>query len=118
MRFVALGFIDQGIWSEMLGGGEPTLVAEIQAYDERLIADGFFVGGETLVPSTQAITVRGGRKPSTIDGPFAETKEQLGGIIFLEARDQKHAAELMSRHPSVRGGASWEIRPVTQLYQS
>lgn len=118
MRFVALGFIDQVKWANMLDGGEPALVREIKAYDERLIADGNFVGGETLVPSSRSITVHGGRKPSTTDGPFAETKEQLGGIIFLEARDQKHAAELMSQHPSVRGGASWEIRPVTHLYQS
>jgi len=118
MRFVALGFIDQEKWEEMLGGGETALVEQIRTYDEEQIAAGYFVGGETLVPSARAITVRGGFKPSVTDGPFAETKEQLGGIILLEARDQRHAAELMAGHPSVLGGASWEIRPVTVLYQS
>jgi hypothetical protein len=51
---------------------------------------------------------------SIIDGPFAETKEQLGGILVLEARDLNHAIQLMSKHPGVRGGG-FEIRPVADL---
>ena len=45
------------------------------------------------------------------DGPYAETKEQLGGILLLEANDMNHAIELMSKHPGVRLGGPFEIRP-------
>ena len=48
------------------------------------------------------------------DGPFAETKEQLGGIMILEARDLNHAVELISKHPGVTFGP-WEIRPAADL---
>jgi hypothetical protein len=48
------------------------------------------------------------------DGPYAETKEQLGGILVLEARDLNHAVQLMSKHPGVRVGP-WEIRPAEDL---
>jgi len=47
----------------------------------------------------------------TTDGPYAETKEQIGGFLLLEAKDLDHAIELMSKHPGVKGGA-FEIRPV------
>ena len=52
------------------------------------------------------------------DGPFVETKEQLGGILILEAADLNHAIRFMSAHPSLRlgrGGGSWEIRPAADL---
>jgi hypothetical protein len=51
---------------------------------------------------------------SVTDGPFAETKEQLGGILILEARDLDHAVELMSKHPGVKVGP-FEIRPAEDL---
>jgi hypothetical protein len=52
-----------------------------------------------------------GKKVVATDGPYAETKEQLGGILILEARDMQHAVELMSKHPGVRLGGPFEIRP-------
>ena len=48
------------------------------------------------------------------DGPYAETKEQIGGILILEAKDLNHAVELMSKHPGVKVGP-WEIRPAEDL---
>jgi hypothetical protein len=48
------------------------------------------------------------------DGPYAETKEQLGGILILEARDMRQAIELMSKHPGVRLGGPFEIRPADE----
>lgn len=48
------------------------------------------------------------------DGPFVETKETLGGILLLEARDLNHAIALMSKHPGVRTGSSFEIRPADE----
>ena len=85
------------------------------AYDDQLRANGQFKGGEALQPPNTAMTLRyaNGRVVVT-DGPFAETKEQLGGIMILEARDLNHAVELISKHPGATFGP-WEIRPAADL---
>ena len=116
MRYLCLGYIDQQKWEVMLEGRQTALLNEIHAYDDLLRKNGHFVGGETLVTArhSKTVTMRNS-KLAVIDGPFAETKEQVGGVIVLEASSQEHAAQLMSEHPSVRVGASWEIRPVTEL---
>jgi hypothetical protein len=54
-------------------------------------------------------------KVATTDGPYAETKEQLGGIGVLEARDMNHAIQLMSQHPALKYGTTWEIRPTFDM---
>lgn len=85
------------------------------AYDEDLRKNGHFVGGEALQSSSNATTLRWQSGKVTItDGPYAETKEQLGGILLLEARDLNHAIQLMSKHPGVKGGP-FEIRPAADL---
>lgn len=84
-------------------------------YDDKLRANGHFTAGEALQPPHTATTLysRNGKVVVT-DGPYAETKEQLGGILVLEARDLNHAIELMSQHPGVKAGP-WEIRPAADL---
>ena len=85
------------------------------AYDDVLRKNGHFIGGEGLQGARTAMTLRSrGGKVLVTDGPYAETKEQLGGILMLEARDMDHAIELMSKHPGVRGGP-FEIRPAADL---
>ena len=54
-------------------------------------------------------------KVATTDGPYTETKEQLGGVLILEARDMNHAVQLMSQHPALTYGNSFEIRPVGDM---
>ena len=54
-------------------------------------------------------------KVATTDGPYAETKEQLGGLLILEARDMNHAVQLMSQHPAMRYGNIFEIRPAGDM---
>jgi hypothetical protein len=83
-------------------------------YDDVLRVGGHFTGGEALQEPTKAITLRyiDGRVQAT-DGPYAETKEQLGGILILEAENMQHAVELMSKHPGVRTGP-FEIRPADE----
>jgi hypothetical protein len=54
-------------------------------------------------------------KVATTDGPYAETKEQLGGILVLEARDMNHAIQLMSQHPALKYGTLFEIRPTGDM---
>ena len=86
---------------------------ECFAYDELLLQNGHIVGGECLQSVRNATTVRWQNgKVSITDGPFAETKEQLGGLMVLEARDLNHAIQLMSKHPGIRYGGCFEIRPI------
>ena len=78
---------------------------------------GHYVAGEALHPTSTATTIRmrGGRLTTT-DGPFAETKEQLGGFYLIEARDLNEAIQVASKIPSVHTG-SIEIRPVVDFSQ-
>src|SRR5690349_4810305 len=84
-------------------------------YDDHLRASGHWAGGEALQPAETALTLswKNG-KVATTDGPYAETKEQIGGILILEARDMNHAIQLMSKHPGVQAGP-FEIRPAADL---
>ena len=85
------------------------------AYDDELRKNGHFAGGEALQGPHNATTLRWKNSKLVItDGPYAETKEQLGGILVLEARDLSHAIQLMSKHPGVKMGP-FEIRPAEDL---
>jgi hypothetical protein len=110
MRFVCLGYMDETKWDALSEGERSTLMEECFAYDDELRRGGHFAGGEALQGVRNAVTLRyRDGKAAITDGPYAETKEQLGGILFLEARDLNHAIQLMSRHPGVRCGP-FEIR--------
>src|SRR5579885_2543291 len=114
MRFVCLGFIDDANWTGMSESERNSFVEECFAYDDELRRGGHFAGGEALQEARRAATVRfRNRQLLVTDGPYAETKEQLGGILFLEARDLNHAIELISKHPGVRAGG-FEIRPANE----
>jgi hypothetical protein len=91
------------------------LMDECFAYDDVLRQHGHFASGEALQSAQNATTLRWKNgKVSITDGPYAETKEQLGGILVLEARDLNHAVQLMSKHPGVKAGP-FEIRPAADL---
>lgn len=110
MRFICLGYADETKWAEMSEADRVTFVDECFAYDDVLRRGGHFLGGEALGDVRKGATLRFQDGQVTVhDGPFIETKEHLGGILILEARDLKHAIELMSRHPGVRCG-HFEIR--------
>jgi hypothetical protein len=114
MRFVCLGFQDETSWAGLPESDRQSFMEKCFAYDDELRRGGHFLGGEALESVRNAATVRcrGGQVMVT-DGPYAETKEQLGGILFLEARDLNHAIQLMSKHPGVRAGG-FEIRPANE----
>jgi hypothetical protein len=85
-------------------------------YTNDLVAAGKIRGGERLRPSAAATTLRlsnGSRLLS--DGPFAETKEQLGGFYMVEAKDLDEAVELASKMPHLVDGGSVEIRPIWEM---
>lgn len=115
MKFVCLGYYDEKQWERVSEGEQHAMMDECFAYDDVLRDNGHFAGGEALGDSTSAATLRWkDGKALVSDGPYAETKEQLGGILILEARDMNHAIELMSKHPGVKNGP-FEIRPAADL---
>ena len=108
---VCLGYADMSVFQNAKPDEMARWMEECFAYDDVLRRGGHFLGGEALQPAQQARTVRMSEgKVIVTDGPYAETKEQLGGILLMEARDLAHAVELMSKHPGVRFGP-FEIRP-------
>jgi hypothetical protein len=115
MKFICLGCMDETLWAKLSPDEQLARVDECVAYDDVLRSNGHFTGGEVLQHATLAKTLRWHNGKATVtDGPFAETKEMLGGILILEARDMAHAVELMSKHPGVKMG-SFEIRPAADL---
>jgi len=115
MKFVCLGYIEAGKFESMPERERNAMVDSCFAYDDVLRENGHFAGGEGLLPASSAVTLRfQNGKVTATDGPYAETKEQIGGILILEANDLDHAVALMSRHPGVRTGP-FEIRPAADL---
>jgi hypothetical protein len=114
MKFICLGYMEESKWDEMPASDRSAIITECLAYDSELRRGGHLIGGEALQSIRNAATLqyRHGSVAVT-DGPYAETKEQLGGFLLFEARDLNHAIQLMSKHPGVRYG-SFEIRPVDE----
>ncbi|UUO07684.1 YciI family protein [Blastopirellula sp. J2-11] len=114
MKYVCLGYIDESKFADFPPEHWQKMMEECFAYDDELRRGGHFLGGEALDTARNAVTLRMKEgKVDVTDGPFAETKETLGGILLLEARDMNHAIALMSKHPGTKVGP-WEIRPADE----
>ena len=116
MKYICLGYYEPAKHASMTADERNAMFDECFEYDDHLRANGHWAGGEALQPRETALTLywKNG-KVATTDGPYAETKEQLGGILTLEARDMNHAIQLMSQHPSVKYGSIFEIRPAGDM---
>ena len=116
MKYICLGYYDKDKFDAMTEGEKNAMFDACFEYDDHLRANGHSPVGEALQPPETALTLywKNG-KVATTDGPYAETKEQLGGIGILEARDMNHAVQLIAQHPSLRYGSVWEIRPVGDM---
>lgn len=114
MKFVCLGYIDESAWDHLPDNKRQRMMEECFDYDDELRCGGHFLGGEALQSAQKAATLRWKNGSVEVtDGPYAETKEMLGGILLLEARDLAHAVSLMSKHPGVKVGP-FEIRPAAE----
>jgi hypothetical protein len=114
MKFLCLSYWDEKKFDLMSESERETFIKECVAYDNVLRKDGHFVRLEALQSARSAKTLRHrSGKVSITDGPYAESKEQLGGILLLDAGDLNHAVELMSKHPGIRV-ATLEIRPLDE----
>ena len=116
MKYICLGFYDEKKFAEIPQETAQRMMDECMAYDDELRRGGHFIGGEALDSARNAVTLRmKNDEVEVTDGPFVETKETLGGILLLEARDLNHAIALMSKHPGVKMGP-FEIRPSNEAF--
>jgi len=115
MKYLLLIYEDEKAWSKMSDGERGQMFGEYGRFTEDLKTSGNYIGGNPLQPTTTATTVRlrDGKRLVT-DGPFAETKEQLGGYYLVEAQDLDSAIGMAARIPSARAG-SIEVRPIMQF---
>jgi hypothetical protein len=115
MRYLCLGYHDEQTWSALPDAERQQILAETFAYERALRDRGHVLDAKGLQTARSATTLRcAGGGASITDGPFAETKEQLGGVMVLEASDLNHAIQLMSKLPCMRVGGSLEIRPLNE----
>ena len=115
MKYICLGYLEPGKIEGMTEDERHAMLDECFEYNDHLRANGHLVAEVPLQPPETALTLywKNG-KVATTDGPYAETKEQLGGIHILEARDLNHVIQLMSQHPGMKYG-SIEIRPIADI---
>ena len=112
MRFLLLLYGDETKWIDMSPEEAQQSVEVWNAYGKQLVDAGVLVAGEALAPTTEATTVRAGEDVLRTDGPFAETREQLGGFYVLECEDIDEAAGWAAKVPDLGEGGSVEVRPV------
>jgi len=114
MKFVCFGYFNEEVWTAMSESEQQRFMDACLAYDDVLRKLGP-MGGEALqtVRNTKTLRLRNGTVVIT-DGPFAETKEQIGGFFSFEAKDMDEAVRLVSNHPGLKAGP-FEIRPVEDM---
>jgi len=115
MKYVCLVYLVERDMSAMTKKEADACTEESLAYDDDLRKAGHFLVAHALQPVEAATTIRvRSGKLSTTDGPFAETKEQLGGFILIEARDLNEAIQVAAKIPMARHG-SIEVRPIREI---
>ena len=115
MKYLCLIYDEEKAIDGMSASESEAFMGEYFAFTQGIRESGQYVAGEALQPVSAATTVRirNGRM-STTDGPFAETREQLGGYFLIEARDLNEAIQVAAKIPSARIG-SIEVRPVVDF---
>ena len=117
MQYLCLVYHSEDYLAALSDAEYRAVVAETFAHNEELIASGHLLAGNALAPVAAATTVRvgGNGQVSITDGPFVETREQLGGYLLLEARDLNEAIRIAAAMPPARMGGGIEVRPVKDL---
>jgi hypothetical protein len=116
MRYMLLIYGDEKVWGKMSEQEKGAIFKQYGEFTEGIRESGAFQAGDPLQPTTTATTVRSKNgKTVTTDGPFAETKEQLGGYYIVEAKNLDEVLSIAARIPSVRVGGSIEVRPIMEM---
>jgi hypothetical protein len=117
MRYLCLIYENEKEWESKPQSELEAVMGEYFTFTENIRSNGKLVAGEALQPTPTATTVRvRNGKISTTDGPYAETKEQLGGFYLIDAKDLNDAIQVASKIPGARDGAV-EVRPVIDFSQ-
>jgi hypothetical protein len=112
MQYMCLIYDNEQAWQGMSEDERNAVFGEYNAFTESIKSSGNYLAGDALQPTSTATTVRiRNDETLTTDGPFAETKEQLGGYYLIEAKDADEALAIAARIPSAKYG-SIEVRPV------
>ena len=112
MQYLCLIYDEEKKMAGMAKSDVDAFMGEYGAFTQSVKTSGHYIGGNPLQPVHTATTIRvRNGKMSTTDGPFAETKEQLGGYYLIEAKDLNEAIQIGSRIPSAKTG-SIEVRPI------
>ena len=116
MKYMLLTYLDEKAWTSLSEAEQQQMMAECTPHVEKLIGSGKFLGGAPLHPTSTAATVRlrDGKRLVT-DGPFAETREQLGGYTLIDAKDLDEAIGIAAGFLGTRSPSTIEIRPVVEL---
>jgi hypothetical protein len=115
MKYLCLIYENEKAWETMPPADSEAIMNEYFGFTESIRKNGKYVAGEALQPTSTATTVRvRNGKISTTDGPFVETKEQLGGFYMIDAQDLNDAIQVAAKIPSARVGAI-EVRPVVDF---
>lgn len=116
MQFLLMCCFDENRWNAIPESQRADLMQAYGAWIARMTESGHYRGGGKLQESSTAasVTVRNG-KPAITDGPFAETKEQLGGYHLLECRDREEALALAAGIPTLPAGGKIEVRPLQHV---
>jgi hypothetical protein len=114
MQYLLLCCFEEARWTGLSQERRETIMKEYRTVLEDLSATGHYLAGAKLEPCAAATTLRErGGKPVMTDGPFAETKEQLGGYHLVECRDLDEALAIARRIPTLGAGGAIEVRPLT-----
>ena len=117
MRYLCLIYQDESVSQKLLKTEAEKIHGEYLAFTDEIKKSGRYLESDRLQPAQTASTVRvRNGKVTTTDGPFAETKEQLGGYYLIEATDLNEAIQIAAKIPSARFG-SIEVRPVWEIQQ-
>ena len=115
MKYLCLIYDSEAQNSKMTKEEGGKMMAEYGAFTQDIKKSGHYIGGNALQPTSTATTVRSrGGKVSTTDGPYVETKEQLGGYYLIEAKDLNDAVQVAARIPAARTGGI-EVRPIMSM---
>jgi hypothetical protein len=115
MQYLLMIYEQEKVWADMGEEARNRMFGEYMQFSKDVRASGHFKAGDALQPTTTATTVRvRDGKTQVTDGPFAETREQLGGYYLIEAANLDEATKIAARIPSARHG-SIEIRPIMVL---
>lgn len=115
MQYLLLIYNNERNWLELNDADVDALRGDYKSFTESIAKSGHYKGGNALQPTNTATTVRvRDGKRQTTDGPFAETREQLGGYYLVDAKDLDEAIGIAARIPGARTGAI-EVRPIMPM---